>query len=62
MKTKNSQKESLVFYGGCGGNRTLDRWLKRPLLYRLSYAPKKEKNEQKQKRLEKEKTRSDCNK
>ncbi len=39
MKTKNSQKESLVFYGGCGGNRTLDRWLKRPLLYRLSYAP-----------------------
>ena len=26
-------------YGGCGGNRTLDRWLKRPLLYRLSYAP-----------------------
>ena len=26
--------------GGCGGDRTLDRWLKRPLLYRLSYAPK----------------------
>lgn len=26
-------------FGGCGGNRTLDRWLKRPLLYRLSYAP-----------------------
>lgn len=26
--------------GGYGGNRTLDRWLKRPLLYRLSYVPK----------------------
>ncbi len=28
-----------ISLGGCGGNRTLDRWLKRPLLYRLSYAP-----------------------
>ncbi len=26
--------------GGCSRNRTYDRWLKRPLLYRLSYAPK----------------------
>ena len=25
--------------GGSGGNRTHDRWLKRPLLYRLSYRP-----------------------
>jgi hypothetical protein len=32
-------KAVLLFEGGCGGDRTHDRWLKRPLLYRLSYAP-----------------------
>lgn len=29
----------VLFSSGCGGDRTHDRWLKRPLLYRLSYAP-----------------------
>lgn len=28
-----------VLCGGTGGDRTHDRWLKRPLLYRLSYSP-----------------------
>ena len=26
--------------GGCSRDRTYDRWLKRPLLYQLSYTPK----------------------
>ncbi len=28
-------------HGGIGGDRTRDRWLKRPLLYQLSYDPKR---------------------
>ena len=30
-------------FGGTGGDRTRDHWLKRPLLYRLSYSPKEPK-------------------
>ena len=30
----------LLFTSGCGRARTCDRWLKRPLLYQLSYTPK----------------------
>ena len=39
----NRIKKNPVFYqdllGGSGGDRTHDKWLKRPLLYRLSYRP-----------------------
>lgn len=35
-------KKTLTFtreFDGFAGNRTLDQWLKRPLLYQLSYKP-----------------------
>ena len=34
-----SRKAVEFCYGGIGGDRTRDRWLKRPLLYQLSYDP-----------------------
>lgn len=35
---KKTWHECQIFFG-FAGNRTLDQWLKRPLLYRLSYQP-----------------------
>jgi hypothetical protein len=30
---------NILLFGGSGGVRTRDKWLKRPLLYQLSYRP-----------------------